>query len=153
MNGRLALRSALHALDRAEALLAIGSRAGLMDARLAPDMWTFRQQIWSAAGFARRAVLPLNGVAPDRFQPDLTPDGLEGAIRAARVEIAGVEGAEPDRIAHLAGEAQLDQSAEDYPATFVLPNLWFHLSIAYAILRANGVEIGKAEFDGLHVYA
>lgn len=150
---RLALKSALHALDRAEALLAIAVAHDLLAARLAPDMWTLRQQLFSAIGFSRRTVLPLQGTAPDRVEPDLTEDGLRAAIFAARAEIAASDGPTPDRIAHLAGEATLDQSPEDYLGTFALPNLWFHLSMAYAILRAAGVEMGKADFDGLHAYS
>lgn len=149
----LALKSALHALDRAEALLAIAARHDLLGERLAPDMWTLRQQLFSAIGFTRRAVLPLNGIAPERVEADLTEDGLRAAIFAARAEIAAADGPTPERIAHVAGEATLDQTAEDYLATFALPNLWFHLSMAYAILRAAGVDIGKADFDGLHVYS
>lgn len=151
--GHLALKSALHALDRAEALLTIAAAHDLLGARLTPDMWTLRQQLFSATGFARRAVLPLEGTAPERVEPDLTEDGLRSAIFAARAEIAASQGPTPDRIGHVAGEAVLDQSPDDYVATFALPNLWFHLSMAYAILRARGVDLGKADFDGLHAYS
>ena len=150
---RLALKSALHALDRAEALLAIAATHDLLGARLVPDMWTLRQQLFSAIGFTRRAVLPLQGAAPEKVEADLTEDGLRRAIFAARAEIAASRGPTPDRIAHLAGEATLDQAPDDYVATFALPNLWFHLSMAYAILRARGVDLGKADFDGLHAYS
>ena len=148
----ITLKSALHALDRAEALLVVAAAQGMLEARLAPDMWSLRQQLFSAIGFTRRAVLPLAGTAPERVEPDLTEEGLRSAIFAARAEIAASTGPMPDRIAHVAGEAQLDQEVDDYVATFALPNLWFHLSMAYAILRAEGVEIGKADFDGLHLY-
>ena len=146
------LRSALHALDRAEALLSIATEHDMLEARLAPDMWTLRQQIWCATGFAQRAVLPLSGGTPPDTEPDLTHDGLVSAIRGARVALASAEGPMPERIAHRAGEATLNQSVPDYVATFALPNMWFHLSMAYAILRAGGIEIGKAAFDGLHAY-
>ena len=55
-------------------------------------------------------------------------------------------------MAHRAGEAALEQGAADYVARFALPNLLFHLAIAYAALRAGGVPLGKADFDGLHRY-
>jgi hypothetical protein len=54
------------------------------------------------------------------------------------------------RILHRAGEADLDQTGTDYLHLFALPDLWFHLSIAHAIFRAEGLAIGKADFEGLH---
>ena len=142
--------SALHALDRAEHLIGIGARAGLMEARLAPGMFTFGEQIAVAVGMARRAVLPLIG----REANEVDADGkmaLRAAIAEARDAIRA-EGAAAARVAHRAGFADLDQTAEDYAARFALPNLWFHLSMAYAVLRANGVAVSKADFDGLHHY-
>ena len=148
----LARASALHALDRADALLALGAAAGLLEARLASGMWDFREQIACAAGFARRAVLPLTGaeVGGGEFPEDA--EGLRAWIEAARADVEAAEGPVPLEVAHRAGFADLVQEPLHYAACFALPNLWFHLSMAYAILRANGVEVGKAEFDGLHEY-
>ena len=53
---------------------------------------------------------------------------------------------------HTAGDAALDQRARDYLVDFAIPNLWFHLTMAYAALRAARVAIGKADFDGLYAY-
>ena len=144
--------SALHALDRAEALLTLGEAAGLMEARLAPGMWGFREQIACAAGFARRAVLPLTGASVDEVEFPADAGGLRARIEAARAEVEAAGGAMPSKVAHRAGFADLRQDPLDYAARFALPNLWFHLSMAYAILRANGVDVGKAAFDGLHAY-
>ena len=144
--------SALHALDRAEALLALGEAAGLLEARLAPGMWGFREQIACAAGFARRAVLPLTGASVDEVEFPADAGGLRARIEAARAEVETAGGPVPPAVAHRAGFADLKQTPLDYAARFALPNLWFHLSMAYAILRANGAPVGKAEFDGLHAY-
>ncbi len=62
------------------------------------------------------------------------------------------EGAETRRVQHRAGFAELDQSGREYLTLFGMPNFMFHLSMAFAILRQNGVEIGKADFDALHDY-
>ena len=144
--------SALHALDRAEVLLALGEAAGLMEVRLAPGMFPFGEQIDVAAGFARRAVLPLAGAGVAETPMAGDAAGLRAAIAAARAEVEAAGGPVPPEVAHRAGFADLRQDSLDYAARFALPNLWFHLSMAYAILRANGVDVGKAEFDGLHEY-
>ena len=144
--------SALHALDRAEVLLALGESAGLMEVQLGPGMWNFREQIACTAGFARRAVLPLTGAEVGEVDFPDDADGLRAWIASVRAEVEAAEGPVPPEIAHRAGFAELRQDPLDYAARFALPNLWFHLSMAYAILRANGVAVGKAEFDGLHDY-
>ena len=144
-----ARRSALHALDRAQVLWRIAESAGSLDDRLADGMFTLDQQLRVAAGFAMRAVLPPLGLSV----PDL-PDALSfpEVIDVARSRVENAEGVRVAKVEHRAGFADLCQTSEDYIARFALPNLWFHLGMAYAILRARGVAIGKAEFDGLHAY-
>ena len=149
----LARRSALHALDRAEALLTWGAEAGLLDRRLAPDGLPFSDQIGLVASFARRAVLPLHDATPGPLDIPSDAPALAVLLAAARREVGASDGPCPERIRHRAGVADLDQAPEDYLATFALPNLWFHLAAAHAILRANDVPVGKADFDGRHAYA
>ena len=152
MERDLALRSARHALDRAEVLLGRAEAAGLLDARLAPDMMPLADQIGIVASFARRAVLPLVGTVPGPLHIPSDAPGLRALLRAARAEIDAADGPPAPTVEHVAGEARLSQAPEDYLARFALPNLWFHLSMAHAMLRANGVPVGKADFDGLHRY-
>ena len=144
--------SALHALRRAEHLLGHAEAAGLLEARLAEGMFTFENQIATAASMARRSVLVLAGVETAHGPYAKGAEGLRARIETARADIRACEAPELSRVAHRAGFADLDQSAEEYVARFALPNLWFHVSMAYAILRVNGVGIGKADFDGLHRY-
>ena len=144
--------SALHALRRAEHLLGHAQAADLLQARLAEGMFTFENQIATAASMARRSVLMLVGQEAPHGPYAKGADGLRARIETARADIRACEGAALERVTHRAGFADLEQTAEDYVARFALPNLWFHVSMAYAILRANGVEIGKADFDGLHRY-
>ena len=66
---------------------------------------------------------------------------------------ADFAGAETRVIAHKAGDAVLSQAGGDYLRLFALPNLWFHLAMAFAIARASGVPVGKADYDGWHSYA
>jgi hypothetical protein len=137
-------------LDRA------AGREAVLTARLAPDMFTCGQQIATATGFSLRTSFPLAGL-PVPVLPDPPPDraGLSLRIRAAEAALDTLDPAafaEPRRIRHRAGFADLDQSGTDFLHLFGMPNFLFHSSMAFAILRANGIEIGKADFDGLHDY-
>ena len=144
--------SALHALDRAEALLGIAEARGMTGARVHPAMWDVLEQIGCVAGFAERAVLPMAGLPRPEGDLPATPEAARARLAEARAGVLAAEGAPPGPIAHRAGEAELAQEPEDYAARFALPNLWFHLSVAYAALRAAGAPVGKADLDGLHAY-
>lgn len=142
---------ALQALEQAQVLLR-KTPPLLMQARLAPGMFDLSEQFEIVAGFALRATYPLTG----RDLPALTGNPAARLSRAHTLVGALTEadfaGAGNSQITHRAGFADLTQSGEDYLRHFALPNLWFHLSMVYAILRVNGVDIGKADFDGLHNY-
>ena len=149
---------ALQALERASALLQrpdVGPKE--LAARLAPDMFDCASQLRTVAIFALRATYPLTGQDYEQRQFEATPYGLRSRIGHAQGQIglltpADFDGAAARIISHRAGFADLAQSAPDYLHHFALPNLWFHLSLAYATLRANGIALGKADFDGLHSY-
>jgi len=64
-----------------------------------------------------------------------------------------VAGASARTVRHTAGSADPSQDAVTYATLFGLPNFFFHLGMAFAILHQGGVDIGKADFDGQHVYA
>jgi uncharacterized protein len=135
----------LHYLPRIAAL----AGAGELTARLA-DGFTAGQNLSTAVGFSLRACCPLAGVAI----PDL-PDGLAAQVAFAKATLRALNPADFDptrRITHRAGFADLDQSAPDYLHLFALPNFFFHLTMGYAALRAAGVVLGKADFDGWHAY-
>ncbi len=149
----------LHYLDRAGALvMRAAADPDLLQGRLAPDMFSAAQQFASAAGFALRACCPLAGQpVPDVPQLDMDVPGLRKRIGIARQALLDLkpqafEGAETRRIAHRAGFADLQQEGAAYLRLFALPNFFFHLTIGFAILRQGGLEIGKADFDGLHDY-
>jgi hypothetical protein len=88
--------------------------------------------------------------------PDL-PAALAPRLAVARATLGGMRpeefrGAELLRVRHKAGMAELDQSASDFLFLFGMPNFMFHLTMGYAALRAAGVVLGKADFDGFHAY-
>ena len=148
----------LHYIDRLEALSARGAAAGLNGARLAPDMFGFGQQVATALRLSLRVSHPLAGV-PVPPDPAL---GTEGAALAERFALtrAALDALDPMSFAdagsrtirHAAGFAELEQDGATFLHLFGMPNFLFHAGMAFAILRANGVVIGKADFDGQHDY-
>lgn len=149
----------LHYLDRSRLILdRTGGRAEFLEARLAPDMFSAAQQFASAAGFALRGSFPLIGLPVPGFpSAAMDLDGLMARIGFAEERLRGLEradfeGCEDRTVSHIAGFADLNQSAPDYLHRFAAPNFFFHMSMGFAVLRQAGLEIGKADFDGQHDY-
>lgn len=139
-----------HYLGQAARMIEKADRAALAS-RIA-DSFPASQQFATAAGFALRVACPLAG----RDVPDL-PAALTPRLAVARATLGGMRpeeflGAEERRIRHRAGEAELEQSAPDFLYLYGLPNFFFHLTMGYAALRVAGVPLGKADFDGFHLY-
>lgn len=151
-------------LDKAEAQLPDGRAEALLGARLAADMFPLSTQIRFACVQAQEGVSRLRGEA---FPPSiqlLLDEGrgagdLPGTLADARARIAEtlaiVSQAAAD-MADLEADAPLshtlpqgmifDLTAAQYVRDWALPQFYFHVMIAYAILRANGVDLGKADY-------
>jgi hypothetical protein len=148
-----------HYVGRIEGMVAKTSgQAQLMQAQLQPDMFGFGQQVATALRFSLRVSYPLAGqpVPPD---PALGTDaeGLRERMALTRAALdaldpAAFQGAESRTVRHAAGFAELEQDGATFLHLFGMPNFLFHTGMAFAILRANGVQIGKADFDGQHDY-
>lgn len=139
-----------HYLSRVSDIVAVAGPDAL-DAQIA-DSFPARQQFATAAGFALRIACPLAG----RGVPDL-PQGLGPRLAVARALLGAMtpaefEGAEKRLIRHKAGFAELEQTGAEFLYLYGLPNFFFHLTMGYAALRAAGVPLGKADFDGFHRY-
>jgi hypothetical protein len=139
-----------HYLSRISDIVAVAGPDAL-DVRIA-DSFPARQQFATAAGFALRITCPLAG----REVPDL-PQALGPRLAVARAMLGAMtpaefEGAETRLIRHKAGFATLEQTGCDFLHLYGLPNFFFHLTMGYAALRAAGVPLGKADFDGFHSY-
>ena len=139
-----------HYLSRISDIVAVAGPDAL-DARIA-DAFPARQQFATAAGFALRVTCPLAG----REVPDL-PQALGPRLAVARAMLGAMtpaefEGAETRVIRHQAGFAVLEQTGLEFLQLYGLPNFFFHMTMGYAALRAAGVPLGKADFDGFHAY-
>ena len=125
----------------------------LVDARLAPDQWPLKRQIQGACDTAKYACAKLTGKEPPSHpDTEVTLADCRARIRAVLDYVATFSkedfvGAEDRRCEHqwMRGKAL---RGGDYLDHFVLPNFHFHLTTAYAILRHNGVELGKTDLLG-----
>lgn len=126
----------------------------LLNTRLAPDMFTTGFNFAVAIQFAARALCPPAGMSLPNIPNKLTCDTLIAFQNEVETLINPIgTDAFLETVTHVAGEAELTQNTPDYVARFALPNMIFHMSLAYATLRQNGVALGKADFDGLHTYS
>lgn len=144
-------------LDKAEAHCAATGHdpAALVAARLADDMNPFGYQVKSATVHSLGAI---EGVRKGVFSPDMNPwpsdlAGLRAQLDVTRGAVAvltadEVNGFVDRDVAFIVGERRMDFVAEGFLLSFTMPNFYFHVTTAYAILRANGVAIGKRDFLG-----
>lgn len=151
------LRSLAVLIDRAEAHCARHalSPEALTDARLAPDMWPFAKQVFEGGHHSARAIEAVRaGVAAPELQPAPTDFASLRADLAASIDtLQAVAPGELDAIAQRDmrfefGTRRMDFTVEDFLLSFSLPNFFFHASMAYAILRNQGLAIGKLDFLG-----
>ena len=152
------LRAVDALLDKAEAFCAEHGRAesDLIDARLAPDMLPLGYQVKSCAAHSLGAVA---GVKAGHFAPDLTPwptdfASLHAALQGAIAELSALDPAEFEALGEndtlfAFGEMKLPFTGANFLLSFSQPNFYFHATTAYAILRAQGVKVGKGDFMGM----
>ena len=124
----------------------------LLAARLAPDMFPLTRQVQIAADMAKFGVARLAGVEAPKFE-DKEQTFEELRTRIARtidfikgVPVSGLEGSDDRVIKVPLRDRTLEFKGLDYLVRWVIPNSFFHVTTAYAILRHSGVEIGKNDF-------
>ncbi|MGE8673487.1 MAG: DUF1993 domain-containing protein [Achromobacter kerstersii] len=126
----------------------------LVNARLAPDMYPLSGQIQRASDAAKFAVQRLSqGQAPKFPDEETTFAQLQQRIADTiaylqTVTPEQVEGGESRKIVVNFGDFKPEFQGDTYLLTFALPNFYFHVTTAYAILRNAGVKIGKLDFLG-----
>jgi len=125
----------------------------LVQARLAPDQFALVQQVQSACDAAKYAAAYLSGQqAPSHPDTEKTISELRARIKTCtayvdRFKPADFTGGEERRVAPPWMQG-MSVSGKGYLARISLPNFYFHVTTAYAILRHNGVELGKRDFMG-----
>jgi hypothetical protein len=113
-------------------------------------------QVKSCAAHSAGAVA---GVRAGLYGPDLSPwptdfAGLHAAIQGAIAELSAIDAAEFEALGDndtlfAFGEMKLPFTGANFLLSFAQPNFYFHATTAYAILRAQGVKIGKGDLMGM----
>jgi hypothetical protein len=142
-------------LDKAEQLAAAKKFdvGVLMTDRLAPDMKPLIYQVQSACDYVKAAAAWLSGQTPPKHEDnEQTIDELRARIRktvafAESVKEAQYAGASERKVS-LSWAPGKVLGGEDYLLQMTIPNTFFHMAMAYAILRHNGVDVGKMDFLG-----
>lgn len=143
-------------LDTLDHILALGEKhlpdaEAMMQARLAPDMFPLGGQVALACNQPRGFAQWCDGKPIDNLKLDIvTPGQAREAIAGTKAMVQAI----------AADDGKLDQTkriglgpgrycelpARRYASDYLLPNLYFHVATAYAILRSLGVPVGKADF-------
>jgi len=126
----------------------------LVNARLAPDMLPFSRQIQLTSDFAKNSMARLAGVDPPRFE-DTETTMAELVVRVKKtveyldtVPATALQGSETRAITIKLRDRTLEFQGLEFLQVWALPNFFFHHVMAYALLRHNGVDIGKRDFLG-----
>jgi hypothetical protein len=151
-------------LDKARAQMPGAEGEALLSARLAPDMFPLSTQIRFACVQAQEAAYRLRGLAFPATIDELLNEGRDagerpGSLSDAQARLAetiallaelapdALDADPDDALAHeLANGMIFDLTAQQYARDWSLGQFYFHVMIAYAILRSSGVAIGKADY-------
>lgn len=130
----------------------------LLLARLSPDMFTLIRQVQIASDVAKGTCARLAGVDAPKFEDneatfaDLKARASKTREFLATLTPAQFEGAETRQITLKVGppdnQSVLEFVGADYLQTWGVPNVYFHYAMVYALLRHNGVAVGKRDFLG-----
>lgn len=125
-----------------------------LEARLAPDMFPLTKQVQVATDMAKGCGARLAGADIPKYEDTETSfaelqDRLAKTIAFLRgLDRTAFNGAEDKAITLKFPNAEFHFSGRDYLNNFAMPNVYFHITTVYAILRHNGVPLGKPDFMG-----
>jgi hypothetical protein len=128
--------------------------ATLTTYRLFPDMLPFTKQVQIACDSAKGAVARLAGVENpvhedfEKTLPELKARIAKTLAFIQSVSPAQIDGTEDKDIVVRRGETETHYKGMQFLLGSAIPNLYFHVSTAYNILRHNGVEVGKRDYLG-----
>ena len=128
--------------------------AVFINARLAPDMYPLSRQIQIATDRVKGCAARLAGVEvpsyPDNEAtfPDLQARIAKTVAFLHSVSAEQINGSEEREVTLKMRDKDIHLLGQPYLLNFALPNFYFHVTAAYAILRHNGVEIGKMDYAG-----
>ncbi len=151
-----ALKALGAVLDKAEAhatALRIEPNA-LLQARLFPDMFALARQVQIACDMAKAGSCRLAQMeVPSHPDTETTFQELQARIAKVQallgsIPASAIDGGEDRMVTIKVAGREMSFSGADYLIRWVLPNFYFHVTAAYAILRHNGVPLGKGDYLG-----
>lgn len=125
-----------------------------MTARLAPDMFALARQVQIATDMTKGGIARLAGVEIPKYEDtETTIEELQARLAKTVAFIEGIpaasiEGTDGKAITIQVAKQDRHFTGQDYLLTWVIPNVMFHVTTAYDILRHNGVPVGKRDFLG-----
>ncbi len=126
-----------------------------LNARLAPDMHPLYKQVLMVCDMSKMAPYRISGKTPPVYdESERTFEELYGLIEKTRSDIAKISAGDLDGREGTVFDVKLGPMGDvpftgiDYLSSFSLPNLYFHVTTTYNILRNNGVPLGKFDFFG-----
>ena len=128
--------------------------AVMIASRLAPDMLPLAKQVQIASDVAKGGCSRLAQVEIPKYEDDEKSfDDLVARVRRTidylgTLEPAQVDGGEERIVRWKGGDTERAMPGQAYLTNWLLPNIFFHCTTAYAILRHNGVDLGKRDFLG-----
>jgi uncharacterized protein len=129
-------------------------KAVVLGLRVYPDMFPLLRQVLLVADFSKGAGARLAGVAVPSFPDDeKTFEDLYARIAKTEAFLASLdaksfEGAETREITMKIGGEEMKFPGQTYFSNMALPNIYFHMTTAYNLLRGIGVPLGKGDFMG-----
>jgi len=149
--------SLIHMLGGLSSVLAKGEAHGGIDpaeARLAPDMLPLKAQVYIATDGAKGCGARLAGVDIPKYEdvettfPELRARIAKTIAFLKSLDRKAFAGAEGKQIVLKFPNNTFEFNGADYVGKFVLPNVYFHITTAYGILRNKGVALGKSDYLG-----
>ena len=126
----------------------------ILNAQLASDMWNFTRQVQMTTDFIKNGVARLAGTRFETFE-DNEKSIAELQARLIRtisclneIKPEQINGTENRIVEIEIRKTKFEFTGSDFLQNFVTPNVYFHLSIAYGILRAKNIDLGKVDYLG-----
>ena len=147
----------IHMLGSLSKILSKGEEHGGIDpneARLAPDMLPLKNQVYIATDGAKGCGARLAGVDIPKYEDvEITFSALKARVTKTIAFLKSLDrksfvGSENKEIVLKFPNVTLEYTGGDYVNKFVLPNVYFHITTAYGILRNKGVALGKGDYLG-----
>ena len=126
----------------------------ILNAQLTSDMWNFTRQVQMTTDFIKNGVARLAGIKFETFEDnekslaELQARLIKTISCLNQINPEHINGAENRIIEIEICKTKFELTGSDFLQNFVTPNVYFHLSIAYGILRAQNIDLGKVDYLG-----